>query len=183
MDPTFRLSVILAGAQPDPAAKSNTVVGAAVALIAPLGEYHQHFLINLGQNRWVFRPQVGFVHTRGRWSYEVTGSAFFFTDNDEFFGGVTREQDPLYSVQGHIIHEFPKRGYWTSLSVGYGGSGQSIIDANRIDDEKSLRLSALSFGMPLGDKQGLKFAYVRSRTNTLKGSDTDSLAIGWSLIF
>jgi len=183
MDPTFRLSVILAGATPDPGAASSTVVGAAVAVIAPLGEYHEDKLINLGQNRWVFRPQLGAVHTRGQWSYELTGSAYFFTDNDEFFGSTTRKQDPLYAVQGHIIHNFKKRGYWASLSAGYGGSGQSIIDANRVDDEKKLFLSALSFGMPLGEVYGLKVAYVRSRTNTSNGSDTDSFAIGWSMRF
>jgi hypothetical protein len=183
MDPTFRLSMILAGAKPDPGAKSNTVVGAALAVIAPMGEYMEDRLINLGQNRWVFRPQVGFVHTRGRWSYELTASAFFFTDNDEFYGDSTREQDPLFAVQGHLIYAMSKPGYWLSLSAGYGGNGQSIIDGNRSDDDQRQFLSALSYGMPLGRKQGLKFAYVRSRTNTSKGSVTDTLAIAWSLLF
>jgi hypothetical protein len=34
--------------------------------------------------------------------------------------------------------------------------------------------------MPVGKTQGVKIAYVRSRTNTNTGSDTDSLAIAWS---
>ena len=182
-DPTVRLSMILAGASPDPTAKSNTVVGAAIEVTLPLGEYLEDKLLNLGQNRYVFRPQIGVVHTRGQWSYELTGSGFFYTDNDEFFGGITREQDPLYAVQGHVIHGFKKPGYWAALSVGYGGNGQSIINGNRADDDKRLFLSALSVGMPLGTKQGLKFAYIRSRTNTSKGSDTDSLAVAWSIRF
>ena len=36
--------------------KSNTVVGAAVALLMPTGEYSNERLINLGENRWVVRP-------------------------------------------------------------------------------------------------------------------------------
>ena len=180
MDPTVRLSVILAGEEPDPGAKSSTVVGAAIAVIAPLGEYSEQFLINLGQNRWVFRPQVGFVHTRGQWSYELTGSAFFFTDNDEFFNGSTRSQDPLFAVQGHVVYALKRRGHWAALSVGYGGNGQSIIDGNRVDDDQRLSLASLSYGMPLGTNQSLKFAIVRSRTNTGKGSDVDSLALAWS---
>jgi len=183
MDPTVRLSIILAGAESDPTAKSNTVVGAAIAVIAPLGEYHEHFLINLGQNRWVFRPQLGFVHTRGQWSYELTGSAFFFTDNDEFFGGTTRKQDPMFAVQGHVIYELQKRGHWAALSAGYGGNGQSIVDGNRVDNDKRLSLTALSYGLPLGSNQSLKFAFIRSRTNTEEGSDTDSLALAWSIRF
>ena len=183
MDPTVRVSMILAGAERQPAAESHTVVGAALAVIVPVGEYMEDRLINLGQNRWVFRPQVGFVHTRGRWSYELTGSAFLFTDNDEFYGNTTREQDPLFAVQAHVIYAMSRPGYWVSLSAGYGGNGQSIIDGNRADDDQRQFLSALSYGMPLGRKQGLKFAYVRSRTNTSKGSDTDTLAIAWSLLF
>ena len=182
-DPTMRLSLILAGAAPDPTASSNTVFGAAFAVTVPLGEYQEDKLLNLGQNRYVFRPQIGFVHTRGQWSYELTGSGFFYTDNDEFFGGTVRKQDPLYAMQGHIIYSLKKPGYWASLSAGYGGNGQSIINGNRADDDKRLFLSALSFGMPLGDRQGLKFAYVRSRTNADNGSDTDSLAIAWSIRF
>jgi len=182
-DPTMRLSLILAGAAPDPTASSNTVFGAAFAVTVPLGEYQEDKLLNLGQNRYVFRPQIGFVHTRGQWSYELTGSGFFYTDNDEFFGGTVRKQDPLYAMQGHIIYSMKKPGYWASLSVGYGGNGQSIINGNRADDYKRLFLSALSFGMPLGDRQGLKIAYVRSRTKADNGSDTDSLAIAWSIRF
>ena len=182
-DPTMRVSVILAGGAPDPTASSNTVVGAAIAVTVPLGEYQEDKLLNLGQNRYVLRPQIGFVHTRGQWSYELTGSGFFYTDNDEFFGGVTRKQDPLYAVQGHLIYSLKKPGYWTSLSAGYGGNGQSIINGNRADDSKRLFLSALSFGMPLGNRQGLKFAYIRGRTNTKNGSDTDSLALAWSIRF
>ena len=117
------------------------------------------------------------------WSYELTTSVFLYADNDEFFRGVVREQDPLLTVQGHVIRTFNKRGYWLSLSAGHGGKGQSIINAAPVDDEKRLFLSALSFGMPLGDSQGLKFAYVRSRTKRNNGADTDSLLASWTLRF
>jgi hypothetical protein len=183
IDPVFRVSVILAGDKPPPDAGSTTVVGVALAVTAPLGEYFEDKLINLGQNRWVFRPQAGFVHTRGQWSYELTGSAYFFTENDEFFGGGTRKQDPLFAVQGHVIRALRKRGHWASLSVGYGGNGQSIIDGNRVDDDRRMMLMALSYGMPLLGNQSLKFAYLRSRTNVANGSDVDSLAVAWSLRF
>jgi hypothetical protein len=180
-DPVVRLSMILAGASPDPTASSSTVVGAAIAVTVPVGEYFEDKLLNLGQNRYVIRPQFGVVHTRGQWSYELTGSVFFFTDNDEFFGGSKREQDPLYAIQGHVIHSFKKPGYWAALSAGYGLDGQSIINGNPANDERRVFISALSLGMPLGNRQGLKFAYIRNRTNASNGSDTDSLVVAWSV--
>ena len=179
-DPNIRLSMILAGGSPDPSASSNTVFGAAVAVSVPLGEYFDDKLLNLGQNRVVIRPQIGILHMRGKWSYELTGSTFLYGDNDDFFGGSTLEKDPLYALQTHLIRAFNKPGYWAALSAGYGWNGQSTVDGNRKDDSRRLFLSALAVGMPVGKTQGVKFAYVRRRTNTNNGSDTDSLAIAWS---
>jgi hypothetical protein len=187
-DPNIRLSVILAGApgsggpsaQP---ATSSTVFGAAVSVSVPVGEYFEDKLLNLGQNRVIVRPQIGVLHTRGKWSYELTGSTFFFGDNDEFFADSKLEQDPLFAIQGHVIRVFDKPGYWAALSAGHGWHGQSAVNGIPKDDSKRMFLSALAIGMPVGTKQGLKFAYIRGRTNTDKGADTDSLAIGWSYRF
>jgi hypothetical protein len=182
-DPKIRLSVILAGDKPDKLATSNTVVGAAIAVSVPFGEYLEDKLLNLGQNRISVRPQVGVLHTRGNWSYELTGSVFLYGDNDDFFGGSTLEQDPLYAVQTHLIYAFDKPGYWAALSAGYGWDGESTVDGSKADDGRRLFLSALAMGVPIGKRQGIKFAYVRTQTNTSKGADIDAFSLGWSYRF
>lgn len=184
-DPWVRLSVILAGAPvTETTPKStNTVFGAAIAVGLPFGEYLEGKLLNLGQNRLIVRPQLGVLHTRGKWSYELTGSSFLYGDNDDFLVDSTLEQDPLHAVQSHVIRVFDKPGYWVALSAGYGWNGRSTVDGDRADDSRRLFLSALSAGMPIGKKQGLSLTYLRIRTNTNNGSDTDSLAIGWSYRF
>jgi len=77
-DPRFRVSVNLVGAPPlkgnayrefRAANPTNTIIGAALAVTVPLGQYKKDKLLNLGGNRYVIRPQVGFVHSRGPWSY------------------------------------------------------------------------------------------------------------------
>lgn len=187
-DPVMRMSVILAGASADRKATaetkpSSTVFGVAIAVSLPLGEYHNDKLINLGRNRAYVRPQMGVLHTRGRWSFELTGSTFIFEANDDFFGGASLEQEPLYAVQGHIIRVFDKPGYWGALSAGHGWKGESMIDDTRADDSKNILLWSLAFGMPTGNNHGLKFAYISNRTKTDKGADTDSLAVAWSYRF
>lgn len=184
-DPWVRLSLILAesnapAGSPTP---TSTVFGAAVAVGLPLGEYLEGKLLNLGQNRLVVRPQVGMTHTRGKWSYELTGSTFLYGSNDEFERESKLEQDPLYATQAHIIRFFDTAGYWASLSAGYAWGGQSTIDNVQADDRRRLFLSALAFGMPVRDRQSLKFTYLRTRTRTDNGSDTDSLSVGWSWRF
>ena len=188
-DPLLRLSVNLLGApsanqggaqKPAVARSSNTVAGAAIAMTVPVGEYKKDKLLNLGQNRFIIRPQIGVVHTRGSWSYELTGSTFFFTDNDEFWDGNRREQEPLYAVQTHVIRTFG-RGRWASLSAGYGWGGESTVNDDRKNDDARLFLSALTVGFPISRSQGLRFAYIRGRTHADTGADTDSLAIAWSV--
>lgn len=187
-DPRFRLSINLLGA-PTPGTKAqkkpvNTVVGAAIAVTVPWGENYKDKLLNLGNNRYTIRPQIGVVHTRGPWSYELTGSVFFFTDNNSFFNGNKLEQDPFYAVQGHIIRVF-KPGVWGSLSAGYGKGAESTVNGVSKDDERDGYISALSFGFPITQNQGIKFSYIYLKREIPEDtlSDTDTFAVGWSYRF
>jgi hypothetical protein len=190
-DPWIRLSVDLVGApalkgEPYQAYRAarpvHTVAGVALGVMLPLGEYQPERLLNLGQNRFVIRPQAGVVHTRGPWSYELTGSVFLFTDNDDFFGGNQREQDPLGTLQAHVVRTFPRR-WWASAGAGYSWGGESTINGVRKGDHRSYLLSGLSLGFPVGQAQALKLAYLRGDTQTDVGSDSDSVLVSWSLRF
>lgn len=190
-DPWLRLSVDLIGA---PALKGkefqeyraahpvHTLVGAAVGVTLPLGEYDEDKLLNLGQNRFTIRPQVGALHMHGPWSYELTTSVSFFTDNDEFFGDTERAQDPLYTTQAHVILSLPS-GWWGSVSGGYSWGAESEIDGQPKDDERGDLLYAASFGLPITKTQGLKFVYFRSDTQEAVGGDTSSVFVSWSVRF
>ena len=162
--------------------KSNTVVGAALSVKIPWGEYYPEKLINLGSNRWVIRPQLGITHTRNKWTYELTGSLFWYGDNDDFYGGKLLENEVLYALQGHVIYTF-KPGLWISFSTAYGDGADAFID----DVDKNLRidnwLTALSFGVPINRQQGLKLSWIRARTQNDKGADLDSISVGWTLVF
>ncbi len=47
--------------------QTNTTIGAALAISVPTGDYNNQWLINLGSNRWIFRPQLGVLHQRKKW--------------------------------------------------------------------------------------------------------------------
>jgi hypothetical protein len=199
-DPRLRLSMTFFGAPAADASELrsymasrpiNTVVGAAIAVTVPLGEYFEDRLLNLGRNRYTIRPQIGVVHTRGPWSFELTGSMFLFTDNDSFFDGSTREQDPdvgtreqdpIYALQAHVVRIFAP-GLWASLSAGYGTGGRSTIDGVAKNDAVDVFLSAISFGFPIAQNQGVKVAYLIARTQNDSGADTDTVALSWSVRF
>jgi hypothetical protein len=188
VDPRLRLSVNLYGA---PALsgqayrrfrashRTHTVFGAALAVNLPIGHYEEDKLINLGQNRYVFRPQMGLVHTRGPWSYELTGSVFLYTENNDFFGDQTLEQDPLFAVQSHIIYTAPG-SWWFSLSAAHDRGGESTLDGVKKGDRKRDFLYGISAGYSLGARNGIKLAYVASRAHEDIGKDLDYFILSFS---
>lgn len=187
-DPRLRVSVNLHGA---PALKgieysqyraehaNNTVVGASLALTVPLGQYFEDRLINIGKNRWSMRPQLGVVHTRGPWSFELTGSVFLFGKNSEFVDQAMLKQKPVYTLQTHVIYSFSS-GLWASVSTGYGTGGNIIIDKNKTKFEVDNWVWAASLGMPIGETQSMKLTWLSGRTQNDVGRDSDNLLLSWS---
>ena len=186
-DPRMRFAVNLYGSpalsgQAFRQYRTNTVVGAALEITAPLGEYQRDRLITLGKNRWVFRPQLGATHSWGKWTAELTGSLWFYTDNDEFNGSQTREQDTLYTLQSHLIHTF-RPGLWASVSAGYGNGAQSTIDGVERNDKVDKLLLAASVGLPLTALQGVKITYIKGSTENGVGDDYDRLLLAYSAMW
>jgi hypothetical protein len=190
-DPRLRLSVNLVGA---PALKGqafgayrtahpvNTVVGAAVAVTLPLGEYLEDKLLNLGQNRFAIQPQLGVVHYRGPWSYELTGSLSFFTDNHELLVNQTREQDPVLLLQAHTVYAAPS-GWWVSPGAAYDWGGRSAVEGVVKDDYREDLLYGVSAGLAISRQLSVQLAYVANRPQTAIGSNTNNVALGLSLRF
>ena len=104
-DLRMRIAMNLLGEQ------SRPLVGASLAIIAPTGQYESSKLINIGSNRWSFKPEIGVALPRGRWLFETSLGAWFYTDNDAFFGGRRREQEYIASVQAHVSYSF-RPGWW-----------------------------------------------------------------------
>lgn len=160
----------------------ETIVGAALAVHLPTGEYMEHRLINLGSNRFTFRPQLGVVHDRGKWSMEVTGSAWFYTHNDDFFNGNRLENDPFYTVQGHLIYSF-RPGLWAGAGVAYGYGGQSTVNGDSKRDRKENLAFGLGLGYPITRRFGVNVRYIGTRAQESVGQDTDQIVISLSLFW
>lgn len=146
-DPRLRLSVNVFGA---PALtlpaflewRQDLIIGASVQVGLPLGQYDEDRLVNIGNNRWLFKPELGISKALGPMIVEVTPSVTLYTDNGDFFGGRTREQAPLYAVQGHLIYRV-REFLWGALDATWYGGGRTTIDGEKNDDrQSSARLGA-----------------------------------------
>lgn len=154
-------------------AESETIVGAGLAIVLPTGRYLEDKLINLGSNRFTFRPQVGVVHTEGPWSMELTTAAWLFTDNDEFYNGKHLEQDPLFTADASLVYTF-RPGLWISGSVGYGIGSETTVNGISSDNRQSSLGYGLSVGLPISRSCGFKLAYIGTRTEARTGLDADT---------
>ncbi len=160
-DPRFRVSVNFLGA---PALtleeferwRQDLIVGASFQVSVPAGQYDTSRVVNLGTNRWSFRPELGASKAFGPLTLELTGAATFFTDNADFAGGRTRSQAPILSVQAHAIHGFGG-GTWASLDATYFTGGETTVDGARKDDRLSNWRVGATLSVPLDRNYSLRF--------------------------
>lgn len=160
----------------------ETIVGTALVVQLPTGDYMDDKLINLGTNRFSFRPQLGVVHNRGKWSMEFTCAIWLYTDNDDFFNGNKLEEDPLYTCQTHLVYT-SGLGLWTAASVGYACGGETTVNGVEKNDRRENLSRALSIGCPITSRVSVKASYLGTRTQRSIGQDTDSIVAAFSIFW
>jgi hypothetical protein len=185
-DPKVRLAVNLYGA---PALtpeeyrdyRQDLIVGVSVAMSIPLGQYEDDKLINIGTNRWAFKPEVGVSKAWGPLTLEVAGGVTFYTANDDFLGSRTLERAPLYSLQGHLIYSLPY-GIWLALNaVGYRGGRVTVDDVKSESLQENVR-SGLTLSFPVTRRSSIKLhgsTGVFSRTGGTMHTGGIVWQVGW----
>jgi hypothetical protein len=181
-DPRLRVSVNLYGAPalsvPEFASyRQDVIAGASLSVTAPLGQYDSDKLVNIGTNRWSVKPELGISKAVGPMTLELATAVTFYTANDNFFGGSTVEQDPIYSVQGHLTYSLAA-GAWAAVNATYYTGGRSTVDGVPGDDlQENTRVGA-TFAYPVDRHHSLKL-YASTGVSTRTGSDFDTVGIAW----
>lgn len=181
-DPRARFSVNFYGAPalslPEFARyKQDLLIGASVQVSAPLGQYDSDRLINLGNNRWFVKPDIGISRQWGDVTLELASGVTLFTDNDDFFGGQKLEQEPLYITQFHLTYNIVP-GVWAALSGNYDFGGRTTVDGKKKDDfQKNARLG-LTFALPVNRNNSIKL-YASTGVHTTVGNDYDLVGALW----
>jgi hypothetical protein len=158
--------------------RQRTIVGVSVTMAPPLGQYDSTKLINLGTNRWSVRPELGVSRAYGRWVVEAMAGVWFFTDNTDFVGGRTREQDPIAATQVHVTFKFT-RSMWLAADANYFTGGQTTIGGKQnLDFQRNSRIGA-TFSSALDRRQAIRMSVSRGAYTTI-GADFISIAVGYN---
>lgn len=173
-DARFRLSVNFLGAPalslPEFASyKQDLIVGGSLQVSVPTGQYDDTRLVNLGTNRWFFKPELGVSKAMGPLTLEYTTDATFYTANTNFFDAHRRTQDPIYSLQGHAIYNF-RSGIWLSADVNYFTGGSTMIDGLMDHDLQRNWRFGTTVSFPLDVRHSIKIyashgVYARTNDN------------------
>ena len=173
-DPVCRFYVNLFGAPSLPLKefagyKQDTIIGMSLAVSVPLGQYDSHKLVNIGTNRWYFKPEVGVSKVVGPLTLEAAAGAYFYTDNNEPVRGNKLQQAPIYAVQGHLLHSFAP-GMWGALDVIYYAGGETTLDGVPGDNSQQNWRFGGTFTFPIDRRNSIKLngstgLYSRTKSN------------------
>jgi len=147
--------------------------GISLTVSAPTGQYLPSRLVNIGTNRWGFRPEIGFSQPYGNWFFDASAGAWFFTRNNDFFNGNTRGQDPLMLLQLHAGYSF-RPGLWIAADIGYAAGGRSSTNGVPNDDRQANMRYGLTFSAPFARGWSAKLA-LSSGFVTRAGGDYKSI--------
>jgi Putative MetA-pathway of phenol degradation len=181
-DASFQLSVnLLGGPALSPSEFSRrapeTTIGMSLAVSAPTGQYDPAKLINIGTNRWGFKPQIGVSKPIGNFFLECYVGAWIYTDNDDFFGATHLSQDPIASLQLHASYTFRPR-LWIALdATGYRGGQTTVNGVQKANMQENSRVGA-TLSLPVRSSDSIKLAWSDGAT-TRVGATFRSLTIAW----
>lgn len=155
----------------------STTLGASLTVSAPTGQYFDDKLINIGTNRWAFKPEVGVSHPAGRWTLELYGGGWFFTDNSSYLVDKTRAQHSMLSLQSHVGYTIQPR-LWITADVTYYQGGRVVLDGVPASEWQDNARVGLTASMPVRKIHSLKVAWSRGAITRL-GGNFSTWSIGW----
>jgi len=181
-DPAVRLGINLIGS---PALygrefltfRERFTLATSLQVRLPLGKYSEDRLVNLGSNRWMFRPTIGAALQLGRWVMEASLSAWFFTRNNQHFSGVMW-QEPLFAAQMHLAYNF-RRGFWLAASFGKSRGGKTIVNDVPLSDVQNNTRYGLTLAVPIAGGHAVTLSFS-SGIVTRYGTNFDTYACSYS---
>lgn len=144
--------------------KPTTVVGVSLNVTAPTGQYNANKVLNLGSDRWSFRPEIALSHPFGRdqkWAFDAYANSYFYTDNTHYRGAEILRQGPLPAFEGHISYTFGERVV-ASLDARYSFRGDTSLDGIGQNDSQKNFLVGSEAIVSLNNQNQLTFIFEKA---------------------
>jgi hypothetical protein len=189
-DTIFRFSVNLVGGRaivPRDFAKwkQKTLLGASIQVVAPTGQYYSSHLINPGNNRWAFKPEIGCSRRWGNWLLDAYGGVWLFAANNSYLTGGpfgqsrnTLTQGPVGTIEMHLSYDVKPR-LWASVDGNYWYGGNTTV--NGVPKSGTLQSNSrigASVSVPLTRHQSVKLSYSDGGFARIGGT-FQTISVAW----
>lgn len=144
--------------------KSKTWLGFTPFFYFPVGTYDNDGLMSLGENRWRFREELGFVKgfeifPEHNLYFELQVGGDFFTTNHSYgITSVNKSQDPILNIESHLSYDVTK-AFWVSADYYYHYGGETTVDSYKLDDSLSNHTVGMTLGYNIAPSYQLLFQY------------------------
>jgi len=157
--------------------KQDLIIGASLQVTIPTGEYDHTRLINISTNRWAIKPSLGISKAIENLILECAVDGEFYTPNHEFYTNSTRKQDPIYSIQAHLIYNF-NSGVWVGFDANYFWGGDYKIDGEYAEKRLENSRLGLTLALPVNKTNSIKI-YGSSGVVTRLGTNFNMIGFAW----
>lgn len=159
----------------------HTNLATSLVAVVPFGQYDGSEMINLGSNRWAFKPEIGLSTPIGRRGLaDAYVGTWLFTDNTNYLG-VRRSQAPLVSTQFHLSYNLSLRAWAAFDATFYSGGRINVSGAPNVERQQNTRLGG-TVSLPMGRRQSVKVNASRGAWVRL-GSNFTTVGVSWSVIW
>lgn len=162
---------------------NQTILGVSLTTVIPTGQYFPDKLINLGVNRWAFKPEFAVSKPISKkWLIDVYTSIWLFTNNNSFYpGNATRTQNPIGALQAHLSYNINLRT-WIALNTTFYTGGNSTVNGQGNADRQQNSRIGITAVLPTGKWSALKLAASTGAIVTY-GADFTTFSVGWQISF
>jgi hypothetical protein len=164
------------------ARKPEPTLGFSLAVVVPTGQYSPEKLINIGSNRWAFRPEFGLSFPKGRWTFEAAAGVWLFLDNNHTYPGENvRSQDPLYTFQAHLGYTV-RPGLWIAGDATYYAGGKTYTNDVPGDTRLANSRAGVTVSVPLGKGHSVKVA-ASTGVDARIGSKFNTIGVAYQYLW
>jgi hypothetical protein len=158
--------------------REKHLIGLSITVVAPTGQHDPKRALNLGTNRWAFKPELGLTRRFGKWVAEGYGGTWLFTSNPKFYPGAsTRAQRPIAAAEGHLGY-YVRPGLWASFDSNFWAGGRSAVDGRKKQDAQRESRLGFTVSLPVVRGQSVKFSYSRGAFTRI-GGRFQTVAVAW----
>jgi len=158
--------------------REKSLIGVSLTAVVPTGQNDRARVLNIGTNRWAFKPELGLTRRWRRWIAEGYAGMWLFTANSAFYPGTSkRTQRPMTAIEGHLGY-YVKPGLWASLDGNFWAGGTSSINGLQKQDTQRESRVGVTLSIPIVSHQSLKFSFSRGAITRI-GGDFQTLSGAW----